>query len=163
MMPQLGISQGLQPIAGYNAGRRLYDRVRRARVLTLRATLIYGTGVAAAVILLADPLVGIFIDDSPAATTATQALRIIAVGIAFAGVAPLVSAYFQSLGRAMPSYLISIGTLLAVKVPIVLLLSNLGTTGVWIGLAAGEVLSALVALVVLRRRTSPGCLDGQRG
>jgi putative MATE family efflux protein len=152
MMPQLGISQGLQPIVGYNAGRRLYDRVRRARILTLRATLIYGTVVAAAVILLADPLVGVFIDDGPAATSATQALRIIAVGIAFAGVAPLVSAYFQSLGRATPSYLISIGTLLAVKVPIVLLLSRMGTSGVWVGLAAGEVLSALVALVVLRRK-----------
>jgi putative MATE family efflux protein len=152
MMPQLGISQGLQPIVGYNAGRRLYDRVRRARILTLRATLTYGTVVAAAVILLADPIVGVFINDGPAATSATQALRIIAVGIAFAGVAPLVSAYFQSLGRATPSYLISIGALLAVKVPLVLLLSHLGTSGVWAGLAAGEVLSALVALVVLRRK-----------
>lgn len=55
MMPQLGISQGLQPIAGYNAGRRLHDRVRRARILTLRATLIYGAVVATAAILLADP------------------------------------------------------------------------------------------------------------
>ena len=152
MMPQLGISQGLQPIVGYNAGRGLYDRVRRARVLTLRATLIYGTVVAAAVILLADPLVGIFIDDGPAATAAVQASRIIAVGLAFAGVAPLVSAYFQSLGRAAPSYLISIGTLLAVKVPIVLLLSRLGTSAVWASLAAGEILSALVALVILRRK-----------
>lgn len=152
MMPQLGISQGLQPIVGYNAGRRLHDRVRRARILTLRATLIYGAVVAAAAILLADPLVGIFLDDGPAATSATQALRIIAVGIAFAGVAPLVSAYFQSLGRATPSYLISIGTLLAVKVPIVLLLTHLGTSGVWVGLAAGEVLSALIALVILRRQ-----------
>jgi putative MATE family efflux protein len=152
LMPQLGISQGLQPIVGYNAGRRLYDRVRRARILTLRATLIYGTVVAAAVILLADPLVGIFLNDGPAATSATQALRIIAVGIAVAGVAPLVSAYFQSLGRPTPSYLISIGTLLAVKVPIVLLLSHLGSSGVWVGLAAGELLSALVALVVLRRK-----------
>lgn len=79
-------------------------------------------------------------------------MRIIAVGIAFAGVAPLVSAYFQSLGRATPSYLISIGTLLAVKVPIVLLLTHLGTSGVWVGLAAGEVLSALIALVILRRK-----------
>jgi putative MATE family efflux protein len=150
-MPQIGISQGLQPIVGFNAGRRLYDRVRRARILTVRATLLYGATVATAVILLADPLVGVFLDDGPAAASATHAVRIIAVGIAFAGVAPLVSAYFQSLGRAAPSFLISIGTLLAVKVPIVLVLSHLGTSGVWIGLATGEVLSALVALVILRR------------
>ncbi|MET0496017.1 MAG: MATE family efflux transporter [Actinoplanes sp.] len=148
MMPQLGISQGLQPIVGFNAGRRLHDRVRRTRVLALRATLIYGSVVATAVVLLAGPLVGMFLDESPARTAATQALRIIAIGLVFAGVAPLVSAYFQALGRPTPSYLISVGTLLAVKVPVVLLLSHLGTTGVWVGLAAGEVLSALAALVI---------------
>ncbi|MET0492597.1 MAG: MATE family efflux transporter, partial [Actinoplanes sp.] len=163
MMPQLGISQGLQPIVGFNAGRRLDDRVRRTRVLALRATLIYGCVVAAAVVLLAGPLVGMFLGDSPARTAATQALRVIAIGLVFAGVAPLVSAYFQALGRPTPSYLISIGTLLAVKVPVVLLLSRLGTMGVWAGLAAGEVLSALAALIILRRRQPRAAVGSSAG
>jgi putative MATE family efflux protein len=150
-MPQLGISQGLQPIAGYNAGRRLDDRVQRAKTLALRATLIYGTVVAAAAVLFAGPLVALFIDDD----TATTALRIIAVGTAFAGVAPLVSAFCQALGRAKPSYLISIGTLLAIKAPLVLALSHAGATGVWYALTLGEVVSAVAALVVLRRLRTP--------
>jgi putative MATE family efflux protein len=150
-MPQLGISQGLQPVVGYNAGRGLHDRVRRAGTLSLRATLVYGAVVAATLILFADPLVSIFIADGPAAATARDALRILAVGISIAGVAPLVSSYFQSLGRVAPSYLISIGTLLAVKVPLVLALSRAGTTAVWWSLAVGEIISALFALVILRR------------
>lgn len=150
MMPQLGISQGLQPIVGYNAGRGLHDRVLRARTLSLRATVLYGTLVAVAVALLAEPLVGVFIDGAPAAT-AEQALRIIAVGYTVAGVAPLISAYCQSLGRAAPSYLISIGTLLAVKVPLVLVLGRLGTNGVWAALAVGEITAAAGALLILRR------------
>jgi putative MATE family efflux protein len=150
-MPQLGISQGLQPIVGYNAGLGRLDRVRRAETLSLRATLIYGTVIAAAVILLAGPLVGIFIPDGAVAGAAREALRIIAVGVAVAGVAPLVSAYFQSLGRAPASYAISIGTLLVVKVPLVLALSPAGTTAVWIGLASGEAASAMIALAILRR------------
>jgi putative MATE family efflux protein len=150
-MPQLGISQGLQPIVGYNAGLGRLDRVRRAETLSLRATLIYGTVIAAAVILLAGPLVGIFIPDGAVAAAAREALRIIAVGVAVAGVAPLVSAYFQSLGRAPASYAISIGTLLAVKVPLVLAASPAGTTAVWIGLASGEAASAMIALAILRR------------
>jgi putative MATE family efflux protein len=151
MMPQLGISQGLQPIVGYNTGRGFSARVGRARVLTLRASLLYGTAIAASVILLAGPLVGLFLDAGPAASTARHALRIIGLGFAVAGLAPLVSAYSQSVGRAGPSYLISIGTLLAVKAPLVLLLGRTGTTGVWIALAAGELLSAAVALALLRR------------
>lgn len=150
-MPQLGISQGLQPIVGYNAGRGQYDRVGRAKALSLGATLIYGALIAVVVILLAKPLVGLFIENGVAATTAEQALRIIAIGIAVAGVAPLASAYFQSLGQPAPSYLISIGTLLGVKAPLILALSHSGATGVWVGLALGDIASALIALVILRR------------
>lgn len=156
-MPQLGISQGLQPVVGYNAGRRLPDRVARARSLALRATLAYGALVLAAVLLLAGPLVAVFVTDHTVAATARQALRIIAVGFAVAGVAPLGSAYFQSLGRPRPSYVISIGTLVVLKAPLVLVLGGLGVTGVWISLPTGELAAAAIALLILRitPRSSP--------
>ena len=154
-MPQLGISQGLQPIVGYNAGLGSPARVDRARTLALRATLLYGAAIAAVVILAAGPLVAFFLDEGPAATTARQALRIVALGIAVAGVPPLISAYFQSLGRAAPSYLLSIGTLVAVKVPLVLVLGRIGTTALWAALALGDLVSALTALAVLRRFPAP--------
>ncbi len=151
-MPQLGISQGMQPIVGYNAGRRLLDRVARARTLSLRATLVYSLGAAAAVAVLAGPLASVFVDEPGVHATAVDALRIIAVGFVAAGVTPLVSAYFQALGHPRPSYVLSIGTLVAVKVPLVLVLGHVvGVTGIWVAIAAGEVLSALAALLVLRR------------
>jgi len=149
-MPQLGISQGLQPVVGYNAGRRLPDRVARARSLALSATLSYGALVLGTVVLLTGPLVAVFVTDHAVAATARQALRIMAVGFAVAGVAPLVSAYFQSLGRPRPSYVISIGTLVALKAPLVLVLGGLGVTGVWVSLPAGELAAAAIALVMLR-------------
>ncbi|MCB0885481.1 MAG: MATE family efflux transporter, partial [Propionibacteriaceae bacterium] len=63
-----------------------------------------------------------------------DALRIIATGFVFAGVSPLISAYFQALGSPASSYLISVGTLLLLKVPLVLLLGALGPVGIWIAL-----------------------------
>ncbi|HEX9337892.1 MAG TPA: MATE family efflux transporter, partial [Pseudonocardiaceae bacterium] len=96
------------------------------------------------------PLVAVFVTDHAVAATARQALRIMAVGFAVAGVAPLVSAYFQSLGRPRPSYVISIGTLVALKAPLVLVLGGLGVTGVWVSLPAGELAAAAIALVMLR-------------
>ncbi|GIG23616.1 MATE family efflux transporter [Cellulomonas chitinilytica] len=150
-MPQLGISQGMQPIVGYNAGRRLLDRVERTRTLSLRATLTYGVLAATAVGLLAGPLTGVFVDEPAVYATAVDALRVVAVGVAAAGVTPLVSAYFQALGRPRPSYLLSIGTLVALKVPLVLVLGHTaGTTGIWVALAAGDVLAAVASAAVLR-------------
>ncbi|GAA2714302.1 hypothetical protein Apa02nite_094980 [Actinoplanes palleronii] len=150
-MPQLGISQGLQPIVGFNAGRGRPARVRRARVLALRASLTYGAAAALALTVLAGPLIRIFVDDPVITPVAVRALRIIAVGVAVAGVAPLVSAYFQSLGRTRPSYLISVGSLLLIKVPLLLALRHTGLTGVWLSLALGELITATAALLLLRR------------
>ena len=162
LMPQLGISQGLQPVVGFNAGRGLRTRVLRARNLSLGATVGYGVVVASLVVLLAGPLVAVFVgDDETVAATARHALRIIAIGFAVAGIAPLVSAYCQSLGRPAPSYLISVGTLLALKIPLLLAFSTLGLTGVWIGLASGELAAAIVALIVLRVARPDAILSGK--
>ena len=150
-MPQLGISQGLQPVVGYNHGRGLPGRVERAKTLALRASLGYGLLVMALVILLAGPLVGVFVSDPAITAAAVHALRIIALAIAAAGVTPLVSAYFQSLGRPRPSYLLSLGSLLVLKIPLVVVLGRGGgTTGIWFSLAAGELASALASLITLR-------------
>jgi putative MATE family efflux protein len=153
-MPHLGISQGIQPVVGYNAGQHRHDRVRRTRTLALRASLTYGVLVLVTVTVFTRPLVALFVNDRDIAATAQQALRIIAIGFATAGVAPVVSAYFQSLGRPRPSYLISIGTLLAIKAPLVITLGQTGTTGLWISLSAGEFISALTAVIILRRLQS---------
>lgn len=163
VMPQLGISQGMQPIVGYNAGRRLLDRVQRTRTLALRATLTYGVLAAAAVALAAEPLAAAFVDEPDVQATAVDALRLIAIGFAAAGVTPLVSAYFQALGRPRPSYLLSLGTLLAIKLPLVLVLGHeMGTTGIWIAIAGGEVTSAIAATLVLHRASGHGLVGTSR-
>lgn len=154
-MPQVGISQGLQPVVGYNHGRGLPERVRRARVLALRANLGYGLLVMAAVLVFAGPLVGVFVSDPTVGQVAVHALRIISVAIAAAGATPLVSAYFQSLGRPRPSYVLSLGSLLALKIPLVLVLGRTGTStsGIWLSLTCGELASACAALLTLRFTT----------
>jgi len=150
-MPQLGISQGMQPIVGFNAGRGDPDRVHRTRTLALRATFIYSAAAAVLTALFADHLTTLLL--GVASAEAATALRIIAAGLALSGIPPLASAYFQAIGRPRPSYAISAGTLLALKVPAVLAFSTIGTTGVWIGLAVGELTAAAVALVLLMRPT----------
>lgn len=148
--PQLGISQGLQPVVSYSYGRAQPERVRRALTLALRATAAYGVLVLVFVILLARPMVAIFVTDPIIAATARHALRIIALSFAAYGITPLISAYFQSIGKPKPSYLLSLGTLLVVKIPLVIVLGRAGIDGIWIGLAVGELASAIIAMIVLR-------------
>ncbi|MFD6925754.1 MATE family efflux transporter [Streptomyces sp. NPDC059944] len=150
-MPHTGISQALQPIVGYNTGRRLHHRALRARDLALRGSLLYGLLTAAALALTAGPLAGMFLNDADTTATAAQALRVIAIGLTVAGVGPLVASYAQALGRPKPAYLYSLGSLLLIKVPLVVTLSRLGTGGTWAALATGELATAAAALLLLRR------------
>lgn len=158
LMPHTGISQGLQPIVGYNAGRGLTARVARTRALALRASLVYGVATAIFLVLLAEPLVGLFLDDGRAAGEARYALCVVALGGIVTGIAPLTAAYFQALGRPVPAYVLNIGTVLVLKAPLVAAFAFLwGAHGVWFGLAAGEVTAAATALLLLRHvdRKSP--------
>ena len=149
-MPQTGIAQGLQPLAGYNAGRGLIERVHRAITLTTRATILYGLFLGLLLLAAAGPLVALFTDEASVREEATNALRILAFMYPWAGVATLVSAYFQSLGRPRPSYVISIGTIVLVKIPLLLALSRFGTLGLWISFPVAELVAASLALLILR-------------
>ena len=46
------------------------------------------------------------------------------------GIASLISAYFQSVGKPKPSYLLSLGTLLTVKIPLVIALERARINGI---------------------------------
>jgi|GEM_PF-62736 len=152
-MPQTGITQGVQPIVSFNAGARLFERVQRARTLALRASFLYGALAAGVIATGARPLVGLFLSSPEAVDQSVFALRIIALSFIFSGIGQLVSAYFQALGMPAPSYLISIGTLLVIKLPIVLAFGHWwGPTGIWWAIPAGEAASALAALVLLSRK-----------
>lgn len=70
--------------------------------------MLYGVLVLAFVSLLAGPMVAIFVTDPSIASAARDALRIIALAFAAYGVTPLVCAYFQSVGKPKPSYLLVI-------------------------------------------------------
>ncbi|MFD5536623.1 MATE family efflux transporter [Streptomyces sp. NPDC127079] len=151
VMPHTGISQGLQPIVGYNSGRGLSDRVARARHLALGASLLYGAAAASLLALLAGPLVGMFLNDARTVDEAQHALRVIALGQTVAGIAPLTAAYSQALGRPAPAYVLTVGSLLVLKAPLISALGFIwGVSGVWVSLAAGELATAAVALILLR-------------
>jgi putative MATE family efflux protein len=151
LMPQLGISQGMQPLIGYNAGRALADRVNRARTLALCATVAYGTAACLLCQAAAGPLATLFTNDPAIRTAAAHALRIIALSYPLAGVTALLSAYFQTLGRARPSYVISIGSIVAVRVPTLLMFSLFGTLWLWISFPVAEAVAATASMVIMHR------------
>ncbi|WP_432102847.1 MATE family efflux transporter [Streptomyces sp. bgisy091] len=155
LMPQTGIAQGLQPLVGYNAGRGLTERAERARVLALRATVLHGSAVCLLMFAMAGPLAAAFASDPGTRDTTAAVLCFMALGYPFTGVPVLLSTYFQALGRSRPSFVISVGSVLLVQVPLLLVLSAFGTPWLWTSFPAAALLSATGAVLVLHRSRTP--------
>ncbi|MDN5571528.1 MAG: hypothetical protein L0G22_09800 [Propionibacteriaceae bacterium] len=103
--------------------------------------------------VFAEPVTAVFTDDPATRELGTSALGVIALSYPFAGIVGLAAAWFQSLGRPWPSLALSLGTLLLVRLPILLALSLGGLDGVWWSYPVGEALAACVAWVALSRAT----------
>ncbi len=150
LMPQLGITQALQPIVGFNVGAGYGGRAARAVRLSVWASVGYGTVTSGFVVGWAGAIARTFTGDPIVVSEAIRALRLLALSYPVAGLVALVAAAYQSVGRAVPSLWLSVGTLAGIKVPAVLLLAGFGLAGIWVSFPAGELLSAVVALMVLR-------------
>lgn len=149
VMPLTGIAQALAPIVAFNTGAGKRDRVAHTRNLSLVTAVVYGGVATGAVVLCAPWLASFFVTDTTTQKIATHALTIISLSFVSAGVSPIVSAYFQSIGQPKSSYLLSIGTLVGLKIPLVLLLGSQGLTALWWSIPIGELLAAVIAFLLL--------------
>lgn len=152
-MPMTGLAQGLAPVIAYNTGAGLLERVGQARKIAIGSAFGYGVAIAAVIAMLARPLAGVFVSEPTTVQMATEVIRIIALALVFSGVTPVISAYFQSTGNPRPSYLISVGTLALIKIPLVVLMGSLNLELLWWSIVVGEALSAAVALSLYWAKT----------
>jgi len=68
------------------------------------------------------------------------------------GISVMVAAYFQAVGRAKEAVLITLGGIILVKLPVLLLASSLfSLTGIWAAGAVSECILCIISLLMLRR------------
>ena len=150
IMIVMGITQGMQPIAGFNYGAQQYDRVKQV----LRYAIIYSTIVMTASFILCEffphlPII-IFTDDAETTRIAIEGMRVIQIMAPLVGFQIVVGNFFQSIGMAKRSIFISLTRQLLFLIPMLLILPHyFGTKGVWGSIAAADGLSIIVSGTML--------------
>ena len=150
VMIVMGLNQGMQPIAGYNFGAKLYDRVNKA----LKLTIIYATCVTTfgfLVGMLAPNLVvGIFTSDAELTELSATGLRITVMFFPIIGFQMVTSNFFQSIGMAGKAIFLSLTRQMLILLPCLLILPHFfGVAGVWYSMPVSDLLASLIALVML--------------
>lgn len=150
IMIVFGITQGMQPILGFNYGAGKWDRVKR----TLNIGLWLGLGItmlgAAAGELFPDAITRMFTDDETLTGIAREAYRIYYIGFGVVGMQIVITNFFQSVGKPKLSIFLSLTRQLVFLIPFLIILPRYyGVDGVWISMTASDVIAFVFAVVTL--------------
>ena len=151
-----GITQGMQPILGYNYGAASWQRVRE--------TLMKGIWIATAVSLVGwllteifpDTISNMFTTDKSMIAIARDGFRIFFLFYPFVGSQIVIQNYFQSIGMPKLSVFLSLTRQLIFLLPLLWLLPpHYGVDGVWIAMCSSDFIAfalAAATVIVMNRR-----------
>ncbi|MBQ4021882.1 MAG: MATE family efflux transporter [Bacteroidales bacterium] len=148
----MGFTQGMQPIAGYNYGAKLYPRVKK--VLTLTIICATATTTLAFLVgeLIPNAMVSLFTRDAELKELSSHALRIIVAIFPIVGYQIVATSFFQSIGYARKAIFLSLSRQLLFLLPFLIVFPRLwGTDGVWWSMPASDIVAALIALLMISR------------
>lgn len=149
-MPQTGIMQGMQPIIGYNFGQKRFERVGQTIRLALSSSVVYGLLVCAFSLLFPTALISLFSQEAAIIAEGRSALQLLSLSYPVSGISLIIAAYFQSVGKAKEALAITLGGILLVKLPVLLLASRLfSLNGIWVSEAVSELLLGILAMLLL--------------
>jgi len=151
-LPLLGMAFGLQPIVGYNYGAKQFGRIAEAVKLTLMATMIFGTFGLLIIYLFTAQILGLFSADPQYLDVGKHAIRIMLLGMPLIGLNVVSMTVFQALGKARPSFLLSLSRQVLFLIPLVFILPGFyELDGVWAAYPISDLLSFLLSGYLLLR------------
>lgn len=151
LMPVVGVSQGAQPLIGYNYGAQHYGRVKE----TLKKASIVGTLISIAgfiaVFLWSKQIAGMFSGNDPALTKMTSDAMLVYFAMCpVIGFQIIGSSYFQAIGKPIPSLILSLSRQVLIFIPLLIILPRFwGIDGIWRTAPLSDVLAALLTAVLV--------------
>lgn len=152
LMPIFGISQGAQPIIGFNYGARQHDRVLE----TVKKAIYAASGLSLIGFLLVQTfpyqIVSLFNGNPQLVALSGQGLRLMLSLLPVIGFQAIAAQYFQAVGKAKYALLFTLSRQVFMLIPMILLLPQLfGLTGIWLAGPASDLASAVLTGVFLWR------------
>ena len=150
VMINMGVNQGMQPIAGYNFGAQKLDRLMK----TLKICVCAGTCVTTAGFVLAEffpyPAARLFTSDPTLINLSVEGMRIMMVSFPLVGSQMVITNFFQSIGKAKVSMFLSLSRQMIFLLPLLLILPlEWGVKGVWWSMPISDTIAAVVTFVMI--------------
>lgn len=150
IMPVHGLTNGSQPVAGYNYGARQYSRVREGIRFSVGVTLVYSALFWAAAMLFPGALIHIFKSDPDILAAGVPALRIYFSMFLFMSLQLAGQGVFVGLGRSRQAVFFSLLRKAIVNAPLTVLLPIwMGSSGVFVAEAVSQLVGGLACFTTM--------------
>ncbi len=147
IMLSVGLSQGIAPLIGYYFGAKKTDRMSQTMKISTIYGILLGAVFLAAFCLFGTDLAGIFLHDESLMHQAGYFIRILGLSAPILGIINTVTSYFQALGAAVKSLLITIMRNVVLFIPATVILNGLWQlNGV---IAAQPVVETVLAIICI--------------
>ncbi|SHJ08480.1 putative efflux protein, MATE family [Clostridium cavendishii DSM 21758] len=146
-MPVAGVTQGMQPILGYNYGRERLDKVREVVRLTLKYVFFIALFNSAIVCIFTRQVAGLFVkSDTSVLGYAVPNIRIAIMFAAFGAQQWVGGTVFRAVGMAKKAYFFSVLRMILIFTPSIMILGyTLGPIGCWLSYALADLASGLIS------------------
>ncbi|KAA6333761.1 Multidrug export protein MepA [termite gut metagenome] len=150
VMIVMGLNQGMQPIAGYNFGARLYSRVTHVLKLTIYGATLIMTLCFLMGMFIPEIAASIFTSDKELIRMAAEGLRIVVIMCPIVGFQMVVSNFFQSIGIAWKAIFLSLTRQVLFLIPFLLVFPHFwGVTGIWVSMPAADLVASIFSAIML--------------
>lgn len=151
----IGLIQGMQPIAGYNYGAKLYPRVTQV----LKVSILWATVAMCIGFFLGElcprAVTIMFTNDEELIRQSVNGLRIVMVSAPIIGFQMITSSFFNCIGMAKKAIFLTLSRQLIFLIPMLLILPHFfGLNGIWISQPASDILATVITGILLWRQFS---------
>ncbi|MCR1933770.1 MATE family efflux transporter [Clostridium tepidum] len=145
----VGIGQGFQPVAGYNYGAKNFERLKKSIKLSIKWSIISAIGISILFIVFSEKCMLIFTRDKEVIKIGIKAFRAASILFPLYGYVNTYAVLYQSLGKAVEAFIVSISRQGIFYIPLMYILPKLmGLNGVIFCQTAADGLAFIEAFVM---------------
>ncbi|MCW3490523.1 MATE family efflux transporter [Dethiobacter alkaliphilus] len=150
LMPIFGISQGIQPIIGYNYGAKKFERVKQ----TLYLGILVSTGIVlaafVAIVLVPERFIALFSTDAELVAIGSAGLRGFLAFLPIIGFQITGANYFQAVGKPRQAVFLNLSRQVLLFIPALLILPRYyGLAGIWMVGPVADFFSSVITAIWL--------------
>lgn len=151
LMPLMGITEGIQPIIGFNHGANNARRVRRTLLYGIISGSVFSFLIFVVMMIYGSTFVSVFLEEgSSTVEMASNGLRIYIAMLPLLSINMMGIGYFQAIARGRISVVLGMLRQFIILMPLLMTLPRiLGLNGVWLSVPIADGLSILIVGVVL--------------